>query len=270
MLKCIPMKKLFLFSVIFIFTFDVQAQDFALKMLEESPRHHEWVNISSGDRSIRAFVAFPEVSSNAQAVVVIHENRGLTDWVRSMADKLAAEGFLAIAPDLLSDFDENISSTRDFQDADEARNGIYKLDPDQVTSDLHAVVAYISAVPGADGRVSVTGFCWGGSQSFRFATNNPAIRMAMVFYGTGPSELEEIQKINVPVYGFYGENDQRVNATIEKTSEMMNKAGKKYDYVIYPGAGHAYMRAGDDPDGNEDSKAATRASIQRMVELLNK
>lgn len=259
----------FLIIVSFLCASELNAQDFIVKSLEASPRHHEWVSIPSGSRQIKAFMAFPEVSSNAQAVVVIHENRGLTDWVRSMADKLAAEGFLAIAPDLLSDFDENISDTRDFANADDARNAIYKLDPDQVTSDLHAVVAYVSSVPGADGRVSVTGFCWGGSQSFRFATNNPDIRMAMVFYGTGPGEAEEIKKINVPVYGFYGENDQRVNATIEKTAEMMQTAGKKYEYVIYPGAGHAYMRAGDDPEGNEASKSATQASLQRMVELLN-
>ncbi|WP_114747812.1 dienelactone hydrolase family protein [Pleomorphovibrio marinus] len=246
------------------------AQDFALRQLEDSPRHHEWVKISSGDREVSAFVAFPEVAQKSDVLIVIHENRGLTDWVRSMADQLAELGFIAIAPDLLSDFDDSHSTTTDFENDDEARNAIYKLDPDQVTGDLDRVVEYANAVPAGNGKVSVIGFCWGGAQSFRYATNNPAIEKALVFYGTGPSDASDYARIESTVYGFYGENDQRVNATIEGSEEAMEEYGKSFDYEIYPEAGHAYMRSADDPDGSEANKAAKDASIQRIQKIFKK
>ena len=229
-------------------TWNATAQDFALKQLEDSPRHHEWVKVQYGKRTVHSFVAYPEKSGKATAVIVIHENRGLTDWVRSMADQLAAEGYLAIAPDLLSEFDDQNQKTSDFASSDDARNAIYQLDPDRVTNDLHAVREYISSAPSCNGKVAVMGFCWGGSQTFRFATNSSEIVAALVFYGGGPSQQADIDRIQVPVYGFYGENDERVNAGIAGIEEKMKKAGKVYDYHIYPGAGHAYMRRGDDPE----------------------
>jgi carboxymethylenebutenolidase len=241
------------------------AQDWARQMLEKSPRHQEWVEVKHGDRVVHAFVVYPEVKNKATAVVVIHENMGLTDWVRSVADQLAGAGYLAIAPDLLSGMGPNGGKTSDFPNSDAAREAIYKLQPDGVTADLNAVADYVKKLPAANGKVAVAGFCWGGSQSFRFATNRADLAAAFVFYGTGP---DEVSSIRAPVYGFYGGNDARVDATIPKTAEQMKQAGKQYEPVTYEGAGHGFMRAGQDPGGNEANRKARDAGWQRLIGLL--
>jgi carboxymethylenebutenolidase len=262
------MRKLPVFLICLLTCLPLFAQDFALQQLNDSPRHHEWVEIPMNERSIRSFVAYPEKSEDALAVLVIHENRGLTDWVRSLADQLAAEGYLAIAPDLLSDFSREAQNTDDFASSDDARTAIYQLDAQQVTQDLKAVRDYIAGVPASNGKVAVMGFCWGGSQTFRFATNSDEIEAALVFYGTAPEDYSAIEQISVPVFGFYGGDDQRVNATIETTQQMMEKAGNTYEYEIYPGAGHAYMRRGDNPDGSQPNKEARDQSMQRVQTIL--
>lgn len=247
----------------------VFAQDYALKQLEESPRHHEWVEVKDGDRTIHSFVAYPEESENTLAVIVIHENRGLSDWVRSFADQIAAEGYIAIAPDLLSEFDENHARTSDFATSDDARDALYQLDPERITLDLKAVQEYITSVPSSNGKVVVAGFCWGGSQSFRFATNANGLSSALVFYGSAPTDEERYQSISTPVYGFYGGDDQRINATIPDTEEMMEKYENEYEYNIYEGAGHGYMRSGDDPEGSEANVAARNQSWDWIRDILS-
>lgn len=243
------------------------AQDWAKKKLDASPRHHEWVQVKNGDRTVHAFVVYPEVKQKAAAVVVIHENMGLTDWVRSVADQLASHGYIAIAPDLLSGTAPGGGRTSDFPSTDAAREAIYKLQPDTVTADLNAVTDYVKKLPAANGKVAVAGFCWGGSQSFRFATNRPDLSAAFVFYGTGPDSVGDLK---APVYGFYGGNDARVNATIPKSAEMMKQGGKTYEPVTYEGAGHGFMRAGEAPDANEANKKAHDEAWQRWVALLKK
>src|SRR5262245_57828300 len=156
--------------------------------LEKSPRHQEWVVVKSGERSVHAFVVYPEKKEKAAAVVVIHENRGLTDWVRGVADQLAEAGYIAIAPDLLSGMAPGGGKTSDFATSDAAREAIYALPEAQVTSDLTAVAAYVRALPACNGKVAVAGFCWGGGQSFRFATAEPKLAAAFVFYGTAPDD----------------------------------------------------------------------------------
>lgn len=260
--------KILLFLILLL-PFSILAQDFALNQLNNSSRHHEWVKIKSNGRQINCFVAFPETSSNVTAVIVIHENRGLTDWVRSMTDQLAAEGYIAIAPDLLSDFSESYSKTDDFASSDDARNAIYELKPEQVMSDLDAVYEYLINTPAVNEKIAVMGFCWGGSQTFKYATHNPEIDAALVFYGTGPDDLKAIQDIKAPVYGFYGGDDQRVNATISTSEKLMKEAGKTYKYEVYPGAGHAYMRSGDDPEGSAANKDAKRKSMERLKQILD-
>jgi len=261
--------KYFLISLIFLYSGKIYSQDFALKQLENSPRHHEWIQVKSGERNVNCFVAYPEKSENALVVIVIHENRGLTDWVRSFADQLAAEGYITIAPDLLSDFSADFRKTSSFSNSDDARNALYQLAPDQITSDLNAVQKYAATLPSSNGKTAVAGFCWGGSQSFRFATHSNEIKAALVFYGSAPAESSDIARIKAPVYGFYGENDQRSNAGIQETEKMMMEAGKKYDYVIYPGAGHAYMRQGDDPVGSVDNRNARNNSWLRLKDILS-
>ena len=172
--------------------------------MEASPRHHEWVEVKQGNRVVHSFLVFPEVSGKVPAIVVIHENRGLSDWVRSVADQLAEAGYIAIAPDLLSGMGPGGARPADFPESDAARQGIYRLEPDQVRADLNAVADYVARLPAANGKVAVGGFCWGGSQTFRFATHRADLAAAYVFYGTGPTRESDIAGIQAPVYGFYG------------------------------------------------------------------
>jgi carboxymethylenebutenolidase len=246
------------------------AQDPSAPRLEKSPRHQEWVEVKHGDRTVHAFLVFPEVSGKAPAVVVIHENRGLTDWVRSVADQLAEVGYIAIAPDLLSGTAPGGGKTGDYPSSDAAREGIYKLPPDQVTADLNAVADYVSKLPAANGKVAVAGFCWGGSQTFRFATNRPSLAGAFVFYGTGPESKDDIARIKAPVYGFYGGSDARVGATIPQSAALMKESGKTYEPMTYEGAGHGFMRAGEEPDASEANRKARNEGWVRWKALLKK
>lgn len=241
------------------------AQEWARETLNKSPRHGEWVTIKNGDRSIQAFVVYPERKDKAPAVVVIHEIFGLTDWVRSVADQLAANGYIAIAPDLLSGMGPKGGGTSEFPDQTAAVDAIRKLNPDTVTADLNATADYVKKLPAANGKVAAAGFCWGGGQSFRFATNRPDLAAAFVFYGPPP---DDVTKIKAPVYGFYGGNDARIDATIPATQDAMKKAGKKYDPVTYDGAGHGFMRAGQDPAGKEPDKKAHDDGWKRWLDLL--
>ena len=249
---------------------DVSAQDWATARLEKAPRHLEWVKVKSGKREVNSFLAFPEVKDKATAVVVIHEIFGLTDWVRGVADQLAEAGYIAIAPDLLSGAAPNGGGTSELGGADGVRKAISSLPPDQITADLNAVVEYVSKLPACNGKVVVAGFCWGGSQSFRFATNNKDIKAALVFYGTGPVQERDIARINCPVYGFYGGNDARVTATVSESASLMTKADKTYEPVTYEGAGHGFMRAGEAPDASEANKKAHDQAWKRWKELLKR
>jgi carboxymethylenebutenolidase len=265
------MRKAFVVIIVLLLvSLSVSAQDWAKPRLEKSPRHQEWVVVKNGTRAVHAFLVYPEVKNKALAVVVIHENRGLTDWVRSLADQLAEAGYIAIAPDLLSGMAPNGGRTSDFADSSAIGQAFAKLSPEQVTADLNAVADYVAKLPAANGKVAVAGFCWGGGQSFRFATNRPALAAAFVFYGTGPDNKEAVARIKCPVYGFYGGNDARVNATIPKSAEVMKKAGKTYEPVTYEGAGHGFMRAGEEPNANEANKKARDEAWSRWKSLLKK
>jgi carboxymethylenebutenolidase len=125
-------------------------------------------------------------------------------------------------------------------------------------------------LPACNGKVAVGGFCWGGGQSFRFATNNKAVKAAYVFYGTGPESEADVARIACPVYGFYGGNDARVDATIPKSEELTKKAGKTYEPIVYEGAGHGFMRAGEQPDASPANKKARDEAWVRWKALLKK
>jgi carboxymethylenebutenolidase len=181
--------------------------------------------------------------------VVIHEIFGLSDWARSVTDELAEAGYIAIAPDLLSGVGPNGGGTSSLASADIGKD-IQALPADQITADLNAVVEYVRNLPSCNGKVVVCGFCWGGGQSFRFATNSRDIKA---------------------VYGFYAGNDNRVDATIPKTTELMKAAGKTYEPVIYDGAGHGFMRAGEDPTNTVAANKKGRDDAwQRWMVLLKK
>src|SRR5678816_659494 len=188
-----------------------ETQEWAKQRLAKSSRHQEWVKVKNGDREVSSFVVYPEVTNKATAVVVIHEIFGMSDWVQSLTDQLAEAGYIAIAPDLLSGMGPNGGGTSSL-DRNGVGQAIRDLPPDQITADLNAVADYVSKLPAANGKVVVTGYCWGGSQSFRFATNRPSLKAAFVFYGSVPSVNNEpdkaaLAKITAPVYGFYAGND---------------------------------------------------------------
>jgi len=251
-----------------------RAQDWAKAKLDKSPRHMEDATVKHGKRDVKCFLVYPEVKDKATAVLVIHEIFGLTDWVRDTADQLAAAGYIAIAPDLLSGMAPKGGGTKDFAESDALRQAIMSLPPDQVTADLNAVAKYVNGLPAANGKLVVAGFCWGGGQSFRYATNNKHLKAAFVFYGTGPVDAADIARIACPVYGFYAEMDARIGATLPKTTELMKAADKTYEPVTYKGAGHGFMRAGEDPTSTADNKAdnqkARADAWTRWKELLKK
>lgn len=246
------------------------AQDWAKDRLEDTPRHLEWVEVKHGNREVNCFLAFPEVMEKATAVIVIHEIFGLTDWARGVADQLAEAGYIAIAPDLLSGSAPDGGGTAELGSGDAVRKAISALPPDQITADLNAVAAYVANLPAANGKVAVAGFCWGGSQTFRFATNNKEILAVFPFYGSGPDAEADLARIVVPVYGFYGENDARVNATVPRSAELMKKLGKTYEPVTYAGAGHGFMRAGEAPDASPANRQAREDAWKRLKNLLTK
>lgn len=244
------------------------AQDADRERLNKSPRHHEWVKVASGGRTVHAFLVFPEIAEKATAVVVIHENRGLTDWVRSVADQLAEQGYLAIAPDLLSGMAPGAGRTTDFADSDAARTALYELKQPQIMADLQAVADYVAGLEASNGTVAVAGFCWGGRQAWEFASHRENLAAAFVFYGTAPPKSNDLARIQCPVYGFYGGNDARINQMVPGTTEQMRRLEKKFDPVTYDGAGHGFMRAGEAPDASEANKKARAAAWQRWLELL--
>jgi carboxymethylenebutenolidase len=243
-------------------------QDWAKARLEKSPRHQEWVKVKQGAREIQCFLVFPEVKEKAPVIVVIHEIFGLTDWARSVADQLAEAGYIAVAPDLLSGMGPDGGGTSAYPDRGAVTKAVSSLPAKQVTADLNAVTEHFVKLPACNGKAAVAGFCWGGGQAFRFATNNKDIKAAYVFYGGGPTQAADIARISCPVYGFYGGNDARVNATIDKSTELMKAAGKTYEPVIYEGAGHGFMRMGAAPDANAANKKAHDEAWQRWQKLL--
>ena len=254
--------------VLFAFVFVLLAQsvhaqevkDFGRERLNSSPRHADWVDIKSGDRTIKAFVVYPESKNKTPAVLVISEIFGLTDWVRSLCDELAENGVIAIAPDL--------HSGQKFEDLDAARKASSALPKEQVKADLNATADYALKIPACNGTLAVCGFCWGGGWTFQYASINPKLKAAYSFYGVAVDNADDAKKVACPVYGFYAENDERVNATIPKAEELMKAAGKKYEPVIYKGAGHGFMRQGESPNANEADKKARDDAWVRWKTLL--
>lgn len=229
----------------------------AAAQLQASSRHAEWamVPLAPGSRdSIAAFVVYPERRRNAPVVVVIHEIFGLSTWVRGVADQLAADGFIAIAPDLLSI--ERGGATTDSLPSDQARALIRNVTTDEMNQMVAAVGRYGMSLPAASKVYGVVGYCWGGSASFNHAVLGPSgLKAAVVYYGSSP-EAGEIAKVRIPVLGLYGENDQRVNATIARADSTMKATGVPFTQQVYAGAGHGFLRAQEQPANLEASRKA--------------
>jgi len=243
------------------------SQPWARERLEKSPRHREWVTVKHGGRSVETLVVYPESKEKRPVVLVIHEIFGLSDWAQELADEVAAAGYIAVAPDLLSGMAPGGGRTKDLP-GDSATEAIGKLDPGQITEDLNAAADYALKLPASNGKLYVAGFCWGGAQTFRFATNRSDLSAAFVFYGQPPPK-DAMARITAPVYGFYAGNDARIDATIPDTVAAMKAAGKTYEPVTYEGAGHGFMRAGEAPDATEANKKARDESWKRWKALLS-
>jgi carboxymethylenebutenolidase len=250
-----------------LFTTFASAQDWAKNRLEQSPRHREWVPLKHGDRTVQTYVVYPEVKGKAPVVVMIHEIFGLTDWAKEMADEVAAEGYIVVMPDLLSGFGPNGGGSSAFANQEDTIKAVSGLNSDVVNADLDAAADYGKHLPAANGKVSGAGFCWGGGKSFLFATHRKDLSAAFVFYGAAPDDLSGI---TAPVYGFYAGNDARITSTVPATIDAMKAAGKKYESVIYDGAGHGFMRAGEDPSPTTTAanRKAREEGFKRFTELL--
>lgn len=244
----------------------LSAQDWARQRLEKSPRHREWVTVKHDGRSVETFVAYPESKDKTPVILVIHEIFGMTDWVQEVADEFAAAGYIAIAPDLLSGAGPGGKGTSSFAQG-EATKAVSGLNADQITADLNAVADYALKLPSATQKLYVAGFCWGGGQSFRFATNRRGLAAAFVFYGPPPPK-DAMSRIQAPVYGFYGGNDARIGATIPGAKDDMRELGKTYEPVTYDGAGHGFMRAGEAPDATEGNSKARTEAWARLKQLM--
>lgn len=260
---------------------ETEEQDWAVANLKKSSRHQEWVKVKAGNRVVDSFVVYPEVKNKATAVIVIHEIFGMSPWVQSLTDQLAEAGYIAIAPDLLSGMGPKGGGTSDVATGGNNAVGqaIRDLPPDQLASDLNAVADYVSKLPGANGKVVVGGFCWGGGQTFRFATNRPTIKAAFVFYGPTPStgtqgnqtiDKAALAKIGAPVYGFYAGNDARINGALPATVDAMKELGKTFDPVTYEGAGHGFMRAGDAPEPKAPEVTGNKEADDKAAEAYQK
>jgi carboxymethylenebutenolidase len=253
-------------ALMFLAIVPVHAQDWAKARLEASPRHHEYVALKHGDRTVQAFVVYPEVKTKAPVLILIHEIFGLSDWAKEMSDELAAQGFIVVAPDLLSGYGPNGGGSSEFSGQDAVVKAVSGLNPDGVIADLDAAADYAKKIPAANGKIAVVGFCWGGGKSFAFAAHRKDLSAAFVFYGTAPAD---VTPITAPVYGFYAGNDARIGATIPATTEAMKAAGKKYEPVTYDSAGHGFMRAGEDPTNTVPAnKTAREQGFTRLVTLV--
>jgi carboxymethylenebutenolidase len=238
----------------------------ALARLNSSPRHGEWVTIRTGDGdSLRAWIVYPERSTKAPVILVVHEVYGLSSWVRGVADQLAADGFIAIAPDLLTM--KNLPDGPDSVLAPLAVAAVRELDPAWVQRQLDAVAKYGMSLPAAQPRYGIVGFCWGGGISFAHAVHAPALGASVVYYGTSPPP-PDLASVRAPVLGLYGGNDARVDATIPPADSALRILGRTYQPTIYPGAGHGFLRQQTGMDGA--NLAATRAAWPATVSWFRK
>jgi len=238
--------------------------------LNGSPRHGEWVDVALPGSAvpIRTWAVYPERADDAPVIIVIQEIYGLTDWIRGVADQLAADGFIALAPDLLSGMGPNGGGTASLGARDNVVAAVRALSTEETNRRLDAVRAYALTIPAASGEIGVVGYCWGGSASFNYAVHQPELGAAVVYYGTSPADASAYRSISAPVLGLYGEDDQRVNATIPTARDAMSPLGKTYEVEIYLGAGHGFLRAQADREGA--NRRATEQAWPRTIAFFRR
>jgi carboxymethylenebutenolidase len=242
------------------------AEETAKAALEKSPRHGEYVDVKGADgKPIRTWVVYPERKDKAGVVIVIHEIFGLSDWIRGVADQLAREGFIAVAPDLVSGHGPGGGGTESAASRDDVVALVRAITPAEGTSRLDAVRSYAIKLPAANGKSATIGFCWGGGRSFAYAADQPGLDAAVVYYGTSP-EAADLARVKAPVLGHYGGDDARVNATIPPAEAEMKTLGRVYEPHVYDGAGHGFLRAQSGREGA--NYKATQQAWARTITFL--
>jgi carboxymethylenebutenolidase len=239
---------------------------FVALWIKRSPHHHEYVTLRHDARTLQALVVYPEIKNKAPVVILVHEIYGLSDWATQMADQLADEGFIVVAPDLLSGYGPSGGGYSDFASENDRVQAISSLDHVSVMADLDATADFAKKLPASNGKLAIVGFSWGGWKTFAFATQRKDLTAVFVFYGTGP---EDVTTITAPVFGFYAGQDAGVDVTVHQTTEAMRAAGKFYDPVTYNGAEHGFMRLGADFTNRvQANKTARDQAFARLIKLL--
>jgi len=243
-------------------------EDSARAALERSPRHGEYVDVPyAGQAPLRTWVVYPERKDRAGVVLVVHEIYGLTDWIRDVADRLAADGFIAVAPDLLSGLGPGGGGTDSLPSRDDVVKAVRALTPEESAARIAAVRAWATALPDANGKLATLGFCWGGARSFAAAAASPAPQAAVVFYGSSPDSAG-LERVEAPVQGHYGGDDARVNATIEPARKRLTERRRPYDVHVYEGAGHGFLRQQAGREGA--NLRASQAAWPRTLAFLRR
>lgn len=239
----------------------------AAAQLAASTRHGEWAMIpAGGNDSVRAWVVYPERPDSAPVVVVIHEIFGLTTWVRSVADQLAAEGYIAIAPDLLTGHGMPMAPDSFMaveEGIDSAIAMIGRLDQGEVMRRIDAAGKWGVALPAAADKWGVVGFCWGGTTVLAFATVPEGANAVVAYYGGIGEDQADMSRAASPTLALYGGDDARVNSTRSYVEESFRKAGVTFEYETYEGAGHGFLRQQTGRDG-----ANARAAAQAWPRML--
>lgn len=229
----------------------------AEERLEQSPRHGEFVKLDlpGTDVKLDTWVVYPERSDKAPAVIVVHEIMGLTDWVRAVADHLASQGFIALAPDMISGKENtgNVTAV------------VRALEDEEIVERLDIVFDYAKSIPSCTGKVGITGFCWGGAVSFLYAAHQPELAASVPYYGTAP-DAEDLAQVEAPILAHYAEDDARVNVTLEPAEVALKEHGKSFEHHTYDGAGHGFLRAQEGRDGA--NRGAAAKAWPRTVEFL--
>lgn len=222
----------------------------------------EFVAYPGETGDFRAYLARPAAEQKYPAVIVIHENRALQPHIMDVTRRMAAEGFLSLAPDALSPMGGTPEG-----DESVAASMMRELDSEQTTKNFVAAVKYLETHPLSTGKVGCTGFCWGGSMTNQVAVLSPTLDAAVPYYGSQPS-AEDVAKIKAPIMAHYGENDERINAGIPAFEEALKKAGIEYHIYIYEGAGHAFNNDTGERYNEEAAKLAWGRTIAFFKEKL--
>jgi carboxymethylenebutenolidase len=201
---------------------------------------HEWVDIAAGKTKLHTWIEYPTGDAKAPVALLMHYDAGLDISQRALADQIALEGFIVLAPDLLSGRGPKSGNFDAFPFPDEALRADLKLPQAEALRLYKAAYDYAAKLPRSSGKIAVLGCSLGGTLAWRFAAATPGLSAVAVFYGLPPGDAA-LAKINAPVIGLYGSDDDPVDATIEPTAAAMKKLGKVYEPHIYSGATHAFM-----------------------------